>query len=46
MRAKIVIGLQALDDRISSQAPRPRRTAHAAVDAATERLLQEARRAA
>jgi len=36
-------GLQALDRRIASQAPPPLRTAMAAVDAATERLLQEAR---
>jgi hypothetical protein len=39
-------GLQALDRRIASQAPPPLRTALAAVDAATERLLQEARLAA
>ena len=36
-------GFQALDRRIASQAPPPLRTALAAVDAATERLLQEAR---
>ena len=39
-------GLQALDHRIASQAPPPLRTALAAVDAATDRLLQEARLAA
>ena len=39
-------GFQALDHRITSQAPPPLRTALAAVDAATERLLQEARLAA
>jgi len=39
-------GFQALDRRIASQAPPPLRTALAAVDAATERLLQEARLAA
>jgi hypothetical protein len=36
-------GFQALDTRIASQAPPPLRTALAAVDAATDRLLQEAR---
>jgi hypothetical protein len=39
-------GFQALDRRIASQAPPPLRTALAAVDAATERLLQEAQLAA
>ena len=39
-------GFQALDHRLTSQAPPPLRTALAAVDAATERLLQEARLAA
>ena len=39
-------GFQALDRRIASQAPPPLRTALGAVDAATERLLQEARLAA
>jgi hypothetical protein len=39
-------GFQALDRRIVSQAPPPICTALAAVDAATERLLQEARLAA
>jgi hypothetical protein len=39
-------GFQALDGRIVSQAPPPLRTALVAVDAATERLLQEARLAA
>ncbi len=39
-------GFQALDGRITSQAPPPLRTALAAVDAATEGLLQEARLAA
>jgi hypothetical protein len=39
-------GFQALDRRIASQAPPPLRTALAAVDAATDRLLQEARLAA
>ena len=36
-------GFQALDAHIASQAPPPLRTALTAVDAATERLLQEAR---
>jgi len=36
-------GFQALDHRIASQAPPPLRTALAAVDVATDRLLQEAR---
>jgi hypothetical protein len=36
-------GFQALDRRIASQAPPPLRTALAAVDVATDRLLQEAR---
>ena len=39
-------GFQALDHRLASQAPPPLRTALAAVDAATDRLLQEARLAA
>ena len=39
-------GFQALDRRIASQAPPPLHTALGAVDAATERLLQEARLAA
>ncbi len=37
------LGFQALDRRIASQAPPPLRTALAAVDVATEQLLQEAR---
>jgi hypothetical protein len=36
-------GFHAHDCRIASQSPPPLRTALAAVDAATERLLQEAR---
>ena len=39
-------GFQALNHRIASQAPPPLRVAFAAVDAATDRLLQEARLAA
>jgi hypothetical protein len=39
-------GFQALDARIASHAPPPLRTALAAVDVATDRLLLEARLAA
>ena len=39
-------GLQALDDRVTAHAPPPLRTAFAALDAATDALVKEARLAA